>query len=83
VRYLLVHSLPFQANPFTSHRQLIGSREVALEVIRLLREVVAQARFNSFDQLTAHLEEVGRLLQEAGPKGESIFFRFLLRGELC
>ncbi|GAA5872295.1 hypothetical protein JCM8547_004803 [Rhodosporidiobolus lusitaniae] len=49
-------------------RQLIGSREVALEVIRLLREVVAQARFNSFDQLTAHLEEVGKVLQEAGPK---------------
>ncbi|GAA6031736.1 hypothetical protein JCM8097_001959 [Rhodosporidiobolus ruineniae] len=49
-------------------RQLIGSREVALEVIRLLREVVAQAKFNSFEQLTAHLEEVGKVLQEAGPK---------------
>ncbi|GAA6002087.1 hypothetical protein JCM10207_003066 [Rhodosporidiobolus poonsookiae] len=49
-------------------RQLVGSREVALEVIRLLREVVAQAKFNSFEQLTAHLEEVGKVLQEAGPK---------------
>ncbi|GAA5842329.1 hypothetical protein JCM11251_003986 [Rhodosporidiobolus azoricus] len=49
-------------------RQLIGSREVALEVVRLLREVVAQAKFGSFEQLTAHLEEVGKLLQEAGPK---------------
>ncbi|BGP14660.1 hypothetical protein JCM10213_001630 [Rhodosporidiobolus nylandii] len=49
-------------------RQLIGSREVALEVVRLLREVVAQAKFSSFEQLTAHLEEVGKVLQEAGPK---------------
>ncbi|GAA5969872.1 hypothetical protein JCM11641_008070 [Rhodosporidiobolus odoratus] len=49
-------------------RQLIGSRQVALEVIRLLREVVAQAKFSSFEQLTAHLEEVGKVLQEAGPK---------------
>ncbi|GAA5932337.1 translation initiation factor eIF2B subunit beta [Sporobolomyces koalae] len=49
-------------------RQLVGSREVALEVVRLLREVVASAKFNSFEQLTAHIEEVGRVLQEAGPK---------------
>ncbi|GAA5976893.1 hypothetical protein JCM10908_005665 [Rhodotorula pacifica] len=49
-------------------RQLIGSREVALEVVRLLRDVVAGAKFSSFQQLVEHLEEVGRLLQEAGPK---------------
>lgn len=50
-------------------RQLIGSREVALEVVRLLRDVVAGAKFSSFQQLLAHLEDVGRVLQEAGPKG--------------
>ncbi|TNY19163.1 translation initiation factor eIF-2B subunit beta [Rhodotorula diobovata] len=49
-------------------RQLIGSREVALEVIRLFREVVASAKFSSFEQLVAHLDEVGKSLQEAGPK---------------
>ncbi|BGP54169.1 hypothetical protein JCM8202_005081 [Rhodotorula sphaerocarpa] len=49
-------------------RQLIGSREVALEVVRLLRDVVAGAKFSSFQQLLAHLEDVGRVLQEAGPK---------------
>ncbi|KAG0664964.1 GCD complex subunit gcd7 [Rhodotorula mucilaginosa] len=49
-------------------RQLIGSREVALEVVRLLRDVVAGAKFSFFQQLVDHLEEVGRLLQEAGPK---------------
>ncbi|GAA6059443.1 hypothetical protein JCM10212_005382 [Sporobolomyces blumeae] len=49
-------------------RQLVGSREVALEVIRLLREVVAGAKFNSFEQLTAHIDEVGKVLQDAGPK---------------
>ncbi|GAA5866834.1 hypothetical protein JCM3774_001816 [Rhodotorula dairenensis] len=49
-------------------RQLIGSREVALEVVKLLRDVVAGAKFSSFQQLVDHLEEVGRLLQEAGPK---------------
>ncbi|KWU42548.1 eukaryotic translation initiation factor 2B beta subunit, partial [Rhodotorula sp. JG-1b] len=49
-------------------RQLIGSRQVALEVVRLLRDVVAGAKFSSFQQLVDHLEEVGRLLQEAGPK---------------
>ena len=48
---------------------MIGSREVALEVVRLLRDVVAGAKFSSFQQLVDHLEEVGRLLQEAGPKG--------------
>ncbi|CEQ41887.1 SPOSA6832_03646 [Sporobolomyces salmonicolor] len=54
-------------------RQLVGSREVALEVIRLIREVVASAKFNSFEQLTAHIDEVGKVLQDAGPKGESSF----------
>ncbi|BGP38697.1 GCD complex subunit gcd7 [Rhodotorula kratochvilovae] len=49
-------------------RQLIGSREVALEVIRLFREVVASAKFSSFEQLVNHLEEVGKSLQDAGPK---------------
>ncbi|GAA6002292.1 translation initiation factor eIF2B subunit beta [Rhodotorula paludigena] len=49
-------------------RQLIGSREVALEVIRLFREVVANAKFSSFEQLVQHLDEVGKVLQDAGPK---------------
>lgn len=50
-------------------RQLVGSRQVALEVVKLLREVVASAKFNSFEHLIAHVEEVGKVLQDAGPKG--------------
>lgn len=49
-------------------RQLVGSREVAIEVVRLLKEVVAGARISSFEQLTEHIEHVGKALQEAGPK---------------
>lgn len=61
---------PAKRGPLTlESRQLIGSRQVALEVVRLLRDVVAGAKFSSFQQLVDHLEEVGRLLQEAGPKG--------------
>ena len=36
-----------------------------------MREIVAGAKFSSFAQLTDHIEEVGKLLQDAGPKGES------------
>ncbi|KAM0788073.1 hypothetical protein ACM66B_001244 [Microbotryomycetes sp. NB124-2] len=49
-------------------RQLIGSREVALEVVKLLREIVSGAKFSSFKQLVQHLEHVGRILQDSGPK---------------
>ncbi|SCV74111.1 BQ2448_6543 [Microbotryum intermedium] len=49
-------------------RQLIGSRQVALEVVRLLREVVSGAKFSSFPQLVEHLNEIGHMLQDAGPK---------------
>ncbi|KAK4047543.1 Ark- serine/threonine protein kinase [Microbotryomycetes sp. JL201] len=49
-------------------RQLIGSRQVALEVVKLLREIVSGAKFGSFKQLVQHLEQVGRILQESGPK---------------
>lgn len=41
-----------------------------------MREIVAGAKFSSFAQLTDHIEEVGKLLQDAGPKGES-------RGRCC
>ncbi|KAK4047596.1 GCD complex subunit gcd7 [Microbotryomycetes sp. JL221] len=49
-------------------RQLIGSRQVALEVIKLLREIVSGAKFTSFKQLIAHLDQVGQILQDSGPK---------------
>ncbi|KAK4702351.1 translation initiation factor eIF-2B subunit beta, partial [Phenoliferia sp. Uapishka_3] len=50
------------------HRQLIGSRIVAMEVVKLIKEVVAGAKDTSFENLTEHIEEVGKVLQEAGPK---------------
>ncbi|KAM0745589.1 nagb/rpia/CoA transferase-like protein [Meredithblackwellia eburnea MCA 4105] len=49
-------------------RQLIGSRPVALEVVKLFKEVVAGAKVSSFDALINHIEHVGKLLQDAGPK---------------
>jgi hypothetical protein len=53
-------------------RQLIGSHDVATEVVKLIREVVAGAKFDSFETLMGHILEVGKALQYAGPKGESI-----------
>lgn len=55
----------------THHRQLLGSHATGLEVIRLLREVVAGAKFARFEQLCEHLSEVGDRLEAAGPKGGS------------
>ncbi|MBW0567739.1 hypothetical protein O181_107454 [Austropuccinia psidii MF-1] len=49
-------------------RQLVGSHAAALETIKLLREVIASARFASFDQLCTHLVEVGDLLTKMAPK---------------
>jgi translation initiation factor eIF-2B subunit beta len=52
-----------------NHRQVIGSREAALETVLLLRQVVSKARFSNIDQLVEIIQSVGRILVEAQPKG--------------
>lgn len=50
-------------------RQVIGSRQTALETVLLLRQVVASAKFNSIEQLIGMVKGVGKRLIEAQPKG--------------
>lgn len=49
-------------------RQVIGSLPTALETIKLLREVIAGAKFNSFEELCTHLNEIGNLLTTKAPR---------------
>jgi translation initiation factor eIF-2B subunit beta len=53
-------------------RQITGSQNVALEVVRLLREVVAANRLATFELLLQHIEAVGQELQAEGPKGNEL-----------
>jgi translation initiation factor eIF-2B subunit beta len=53
-----------------SHRQLVGSREAAIETVLLLRQVVSTAKFSSINQLVGMVKGVGRRLVEAQPKGK-------------
>jgi translation initiation factor eIF-2B subunit beta len=50
-------------------RQVVGSRETALETVIVLRQVVSRARFSNIDQLVAIIKSVGRKLVDAQPKG--------------
>lgn len=50
-------------------RQVVGSREAALETVLVLRQVVSKARFSNIDQLVTLIRSVGRRLVEAQPKG--------------
>ncbi|KAF9227813.1 nagb/rpia/CoA transferase-like protein [Gyrodon lividus] len=49
-------------------RQVVGSRETALETVFVLRQVVSKARFSNIDQLVEIIRSVGRKLVEAQPK---------------
>ncbi|KAA1122151.1 GCD complex subunit gcd7 [Puccinia graminis f. sp. tritici] len=50
------------------NRQIVGSHATGSETIKLLREVIASAKFSSFDQLCGHLVEVGDFLSEIAPR---------------
>ena len=54
-------------------RQIVGSRQAALETVLVLRQVVSKARFSNIQQLIAIIREAGRRLVEAQPKGTSPF----------
>ncbi|KAI0071752.1 eukaryotic translation initiation factor 2B beta subunit [Panus rudis PR-1116 ss-1] len=53
-------------------RQVVGSREAALETVLVLRQVVSKARFSNFDQLIKLIRSVGKRLTEAQPKEHSV-----------
>jgi hypothetical protein len=50
-------------------RQVVGSRETALETVLVLRQVVTKARFQNINQLVEIIRSVGQKLIEAQPKG--------------
>lgn len=56
----------------SSSRQVVGSREAALETVLVLRQVVARARFSNIDQLVSLLRDVGKRLAEAQPKEHTV-----------
>ena len=51
-------------------RQITGSQNVALEVVRLLRDLVAANKLANFELLLAYIELIGKELQTDGPKGD-------------
>ncbi|CAL1705286.1 unnamed protein product [Somion occarium] len=53
-------------------RQVVGSREAALETVLVLRQVVSKARFSNIDQLISLIRSVGKRLVEAQPKEHSV-----------
>ena len=65
---------PYDLNEHpVSIRQIVGSRQAALETVLVLRQVVSKARFSNIQQLIAIIREAGRRLVEAQPKGTSSF----------
>lgn len=50
-------------------RQVVGSREAAIETVLVIRQVVQKARFSNIDELVTLIRSVGRRLVEAQPKG--------------
>ncbi|EGN95551.1 hypothetical protein SERLA73DRAFT_186627 [Serpula lacrymans var. lacrymans S7.3] len=53
-------------------RQVVGSRETALETVLVLRQVVSKARFSNIDQLVEVIRSVGRKLVDAQPKEHTV-----------
>ncbi|PIL24487.1 hypothetical protein GSI_14242 [Ganoderma sinense ZZ0214-1] len=53
-------------------RQIVGSRQAALETVLVLRQVVSKARFSNIQQLIAIIREAGRRLVEAQPKEHTV-----------
>jgi translation initiation factor eIF-2B subunit beta len=58
-------------------RQVVGSRQTALETALVLRQVVSKARFQNISQLVEIIRSVGRKLIEAQPKGASLLLTSL------
>ena len=58
-------------NAYERLRQLVGSRQTALETVLVLRQVITKARFSNIEELVQLIKRVGRRLVEAQPKGEN------------
>lgn len=50
-------------------RQVVGSRQAALETALVLRQVISKERFHNIGQLVEIIRHVGKKLVEAQPKG--------------
>ncbi|KAI0819080.1 eukaryotic translation initiation factor 2B beta subunit [Irpex lacteus] len=53
-------------------RQVVGSREAALETVKVLRQVVSRAKFSNIDQLVTLIRSIGKRLVEAQPKEHTV-----------
>ncbi|KAI5121008.1 hypothetical protein M0805_005954 [Coniferiporia weirii] len=53
-------------------RQLVGSRETAIETVHVIRQVVLRARFTHIDELISMIKFTGRRLVEAQPKEHTV-----------
>ncbi|KAL5533272.1 GCD7 [Sanghuangporus sanghuang] len=49
-------------------RQLVGSRETALETLRVIRQVILRSKFSTIEELIARIKSIGHRLVEAQPK---------------
>lgn len=54
-------------------RQLVGSRETALETLQVIRQVVLRSRSSNIEELISTIKTVGRRLSQAQPKGEALY----------
>ncbi|EPQ57964.1 nagb/rpia/CoA transferase-like protein [Gloeophyllum trabeum ATCC 11539] len=53
-------------------RQVVGSRQTAIETVLVLRQVVSKARFSNIEQLIHIIKAVGRRLVQAQPKEHTV-----------
>lgn len=58
---------PYRTNDCS--RQVVGSRQAALETALVLRQVISKERFHNIGQLVEIIRHVGKKLVEAQPKG--------------
>lgn len=64
--------LQIPCSPRATIRQVVGSRQAALETALVLRQVISKERFHNLGQLVDIIRHVGKKLVEAQPKGLTI-----------
>jgi hypothetical protein len=74
-RELPLYSLAPTTKKKQTNRDLIGSRQTALETAQLLYRFVGVAKFSSIEALVEQIKTVGRRLVAANPKGGGGFVR--------
>ncbi|KZT26596.1 nagb/rpia/CoA transferase-like protein [Neolentinus lepideus HHB14362 ss-1] len=53
-------------------RQVVGSRQTAIETVLVLRQVISKARFSNIEHLIQIIKAVGRRLVQAQPKEHTV-----------